>query len=849
MTTRSECGKSCSPLQVHFSVRSAIDDLSSSAPLSREQTDLNMIILAEHYLERANRLQHQQHCANCKRKLQAEALQSLHNDNLLRRVLSVFTDVSDSWRQERAADLLLTIWRLGDESGTHRLARKLISVSGSPRDLIASLSRVFAEADSMEEHMESFTLMLLAEAMGEGRQRGDGAESRDYLVQRHPGALRRALSWAERHVGDNVAFGLTMVLLNNMYSIGEEYGQPLPPTGMPMFLWGGLWKLLVQVMTRHRTAHEQQHILGSLLGTPSTSIVSLLSTTTDWVRSKGSDKDKFECLDVLYHQVYPHIDTLATILTSPDARQELRSSAALCLEFIFRCCYDFVGVLFVSYPYFANMPNGPVQRLMRSPGSLEAFTQHMRKGGDGLLALVIPSLVARCGYRDEVYSSGCISLMRGISEHRARLPHSPEDDVRYWTTHFLNMVGTESGDMTDARAKIAVREGLPASLCEMVAMCPKRLSDDMCAQFVDFTIATLRALVAYGDRVSTNKRGTLRANTVTRAILQNEAVKALRAAGQPARRKGHQQTQLDASKKLLDFFAEIERAANERADAQLAAELAEFDINEGNKETPSSSKSSKKSKAKKRSKAADKNLPSVGHADKVQDGHDSLPRPASPSPQRPPLGACPPSSVSSNEPSVPPMDRSTVPQQQQGSSDDAGPFMRVGRKRRGKAAQTDQVASPLQDQWSFPGPASAPSRPSSSSSFRHHEPPVPLTPPLQPPTAPPVRHAPAAVGASSASSHAQPPAGPSAAATAATAAAAASIGGVIETKEVKCCVCLLNEPNVILLPCRHKVVCGECFDKWMAPMPTEDKICPEHTCRQPYLDSRREPTGSSPLGG
>mmetsp|Transcript_17186 Transcript_17186/g.48781 ORF Transcript_17186/g.48781 Transcript_17186/m.48781 type:complete len:617 (+) Transcript_17186:383-2233(+) len=448
-------------------------------------------------------------------------------------------------------------------------------------------------------------------------------------------------------------------------------------------------------------------------------------------------------------------------------------------------------------------------------------------------------VLAEAGDRDELYRGGCISVVSRLAGHISMGP-SDEENVAFCARHVPTIVGedTDLGPHSD-RAKIAVRDGLPVALCQLTLACIRHhISQQQVDTFIAFAISILRALVSYGDRVS-SWRGTFRPNSVTRSILQHDSVKTMRAAeGHLSRKKGQKQ-QLTVPKELLDLFAEIESAANERADAQLAAELAEFDINEGNKETPSSSKSSKKSKAKKRSKAADKNLPSVGHADKVQDGHDSLPRPASPSPQRPPLGACPPSSVSSNEPSVPPMDRSTVPQQQQGSSDDAGPFMRVGRKRRGKAAQTDQVASPLQDQWSFPGPASAPSRPSSSSSFRHHEPPVPLTPPLQPPTAPPVRHAPAAVGASSASSHAQPPAGPSAAATAATAAAAASIGGVIETKEVKCCVCLLNEPNVILLPCRHKVVCGECFDKWMAPMPREDRICPEHTCRQPYSEATR----------
>ncbi|CEM28177.1 unnamed protein product [Vitrella brassicaformis CCMP3155] len=63
-------------------------------------------------------------------------------------------------------------------------------------------------------------------------------------------------------------------------------------------------------------------------------------------------------------------------------------------------------------------------------------------------------------------------------------------------------------------------------------------------------------------------------------------------------------------------------------------------------------------------------------------------------------------------------------------------------------------------------------------------------------------------------------------------------GGGVGSSVSKCQLCLENPPDIILLPCGHKVVCQECFEKWMAPMPTEDKLCPEHTCRQPYSEVR-----------
>uniref|UniRef100_A0A7S1JT13 RING-type domain-containing protein n=1 Tax=Vitrella brassicaformis TaxID=1169539 RepID=A0A7S1JT13_9ALVE len=70
------------------------------------------------------------------------------------------------------------------------------------------------------------------------------------------------------------------------------------------------------------------------------------------------------------------------------------------------------------------------------------------------------------------------------------------------------------------------------------------------------------------------------------------------------------------------------------------------------------------------------------------------------------------------------------------------------------------------------------------------------------------------------------------------ASSSSSGGGGGGSSAARCSVCLVNPTNVILLPCGHKVVCQDCFEKWMAPMPTEDKLCPEHTCRQPYSEVR-----------
>ncbi|CEM28183.1 unnamed protein product [Vitrella brassicaformis CCMP3155] len=87
------------------------------------------------------------------------------------------------------------------------------------------------------------------------------------------------------------------------------------------------------------------------------------------------------------------------------------------------------------------------------------------------------------------------------------------------------------------------------------------------------------------------------------------------------------------------------------------------------------------------------------------------------------------------------------------------------------------------------------------------------------------------VSGSSSSPHAN---GPCAAPSSSSSSSSGGVGSSVS----KCQLCLENPPDIILLPCGHKVVCQECFEKWMAPMPTEDKLCPEHTCRQPYSEVR-----------
>ena len=127
-----------------------------------------------------------------------------------------------------------------------------------------------------------------------------------------------------------------------------------------------------------------------------------------------------------------------------------------------------------------------------------------------------------CGYRDQVYLSGCISFLSNIVKHGGT-------DSALCASGLPNIVGA-ADDLTDARAKvrtsggwiqgfmsacvfcpcvhalcvahlqIAVRDGLPVAVCQLALACIKdHISKDELSSFVDFAVRTLRALVRCGN--------------------------------------------------------------------------------------------------------------------------------------------------------------------------------------------------------------------------------------------------------------------------------------------------------------------------------------------------------------
>ncbi|CEM15383.1 unnamed protein product [Vitrella brassicaformis CCMP3155] len=697
----------------------------------------------------------------------------LSDQHLLRRVFGAFIDGSNPGRQALAGTVLGGICQWHSTGGYH-VASLLIPVIGL-RPFIRALADMIPLPLPASWPLEGMAFNLMASAMKNGRREGNVADSRGYLLQHHPAVLKRSLEFADK-IAEEEGPGMAAAALEFLAAAYESEASvhegvpPFPPTPMPTFLWVGLWHVLIKCQTRP----GEKMCWG---------VRDLISTHMKFVFETGSYAERAECLEALQKDVYPYVDTFAATLTS-DADESVRFAAARKISSIFWLCHDFVKVIDVDY--FACLADGPVQRLVRSPGALEAFAATATKAmGSNKVALIIPLMLAVCGHRSEVYRSRCISI---VSDFGKPISKIADENLLFCAYNLPFIVGSDT-DLTGDRAKIAVCEGLPAAMCQMLLELLKRqIRQDYVEAFVYVAIGLLKALVSYGDRVS-SRGGTFRPNSVTQAILQHDSVKTMRAAGrQPGRRKGHQQ-HLTVPKELVELFDEIDKAANERAEANLAAELADDHIDEGQKNTNISTSGSGSRADKRRSKGkrggrganstktTDNNemasSSSVG-ADNIdvepvtqeheEDTEDfrGFPGPPSPSPPSPPRPSC---SYSSSSASVPSAISGSMGggrgQQQQGAGgggDDGGGFITVGRKKRGgkgtggNALQQQTNTADKRDDNSrvFPSSSSSEStRPSSSHSSvsggPHNAPalPFPLPPrPAAPPPQPPNRHTP-----------------------------------------------------------------------------------------------------------
>ncbi|CEM15581.1 unnamed protein product [Vitrella brassicaformis CCMP3155] len=656
----------------------------------------------------------------------AQLAERLCGERLLGRVCGSFIDGGNRGRQESAAKVLNL---LGECRPMPYTTKELISaVGGSPQTFISSVARVLDEANLNQASftVENAAFALLADSMVKGRHEGNAVDTRDHLVHRHPGVFERAIESLEKIAEDNERGTMAMAFLISAFCTPRHIPWPaFPWAPMPTFIWVPCFD--------NNMAKE------------------ILSHCCHYIRclgDKGSDSDRAECLKALQKHICPLIDTLAATLTSPDADEGVRRGAARSVENIF-----FLGKAFTratGMGHFASLPNGPAQRFMGVPGALDAYTAISAYARTASFLFSLPSRIS--------------TESQGLADFADTL---------------VSIVGAAT-DLTDERARIAVRDGLPTALCEMAFCLIKggQVDQQKVDRFVNVAVGSLSALVSYGDHVS-SRGGKSRPNSVTQAILQHESVKTRRAAArQPGRRKGHQQ--LIVPKELLEFFDEIERAANERADSLLAAELADDHIDEGKKDTNTSSSSGsrggkKRSKGKRggrganATKTTDTNetasSSSIGadnidvdpkeheHEEDTED-HHGLPGPASPSPPSPPRPSC--SSFSSASAAAAAGSGQQVRAVDGGGGVEGGGFVTVGRRKKGKGSteptsggeaqqqQTKRTDIPHDRSNTSVLPSSSEStRPSSSrSSVRGdpgNAPPLPFhLPPRPPRPAPPV---------------------------------------------------------------------------------------------------------------
>ncbi|CEM15503.1 unnamed protein product [Vitrella brassicaformis CCMP3155] len=788
-----------------------------------------------------------------------EALRkNLRNGRLLERVFDAFTDSGNTARQDAAANMCgVLIHRAEEPLGHH-----IIHVCGSPQRFISRLATLLTETGNSTVADVAFALLM--GAMVKGRVEGNAADYRDHCMQHHPAVFDKAVA---------VVSAASLAFLLSAFSTDNEFGPAFPgPSAVPPLVWVGVFRAVVRILTcedqatrdkfadciEHATAFVCRHIC--------------------CVTGTGSDGDRAAYLAATREVIYPLVDTLAATLTSSNTDKAVRHGAAVCLECIFTfCCAFFKSATAIDAQYFSDA-DGPAQRLLRVPNALQAYVTAVKIPTTTLASrirvptqpLAVPQMLAVCGHRDAVYSSGCISMASDIAK---RLDKKSVAEVGSCAAALQNIVGRDT-DLTDVRAKIAVSDGLPGALCEMALACIKngQLDQKEADYFIDFAVRTLRALVSYGDRVS-SRGGKVRPNSVTQAVLQHDSVKTVRAAGQQpkGRRKANRQHQehLTVPKELLEFFDEIESAASKRAEKLIA----ELDV-EG---TPSSSSTTegvkKKSKGKRGGKgactkesASPSSCGAIGtsedHTDHqeedTEDHHAPLPGPPSPSPSSPPR---PSSSYSSSSASAAGGTSLSVGGgwgQQQGAGgggDDGGGFITVGRKKRGgkgTGGHTQQQHTNTADKRDdnsrvFPSSSSSEStRPSSSQSSVSggpHNAPAGL--------------APLAAGGSSSSTLER-------AVEVEGRSGHDRCGGDVseldalrkqleamrlekeaierenkrleeERESTECDICMASKKSIVLIPCRHFCLCSGCAAALMSK-PVAQRLCPR--CRQAITATR-----------
>ncbi|CEM38399.1 unnamed protein product [Vitrella brassicaformis CCMP3155] len=700
------------------------------------------------------------------RKKLLDQRKKLLDQHVLTRVFHAFTDGGNTVRQDIAACVLI-------HHATHKdLAHAIICLCGSPQRFISSLAPLLTETD--HDGVATVTLALLRMAMTKGREEGNAADYRDHCVQHHPAVFGKAVALAGKIAGERSMQAVNFLL--SAFSPDGEFGPPFPgPSAVSTLVWVGLFRVVVRVLTC-----EDQETRDEFFGR-GVSVTALIKEHITSVAHTGSNDDHAAYLAAMDEHVYEYVDTMAATLTSRQADRQVRAGAAVCLMRIFDFCSEFANAAEIGPAYLATLSDGPVQRLMRVPKALQAYAAAAKDLSINMAAcslastwLVVPQMLAACGHRDAVYSSGCISM---ASDTAKRLDKRPLVEVAPCAAALQNIVGRDT-DLTDVRAKIAVRDGLPGVLCDVAHACIKggHIDQQKVNEFIDFAVRNLQALVSYGDRVS-SRGGKFRPNSVTQAILQHEAVKTMRAAAArpPARRKGHQQQQqqqLTVPKKLLDLFDEIESAASKRAE-RLIAELDIEGTQEGAEDTNGSKGVKKKSSKGKRGGkgASTKESPSPSSCgannvsedhserqDEDTEEHDGLPGPPGPSPPSPPRPSYSYSSSSASAAGGTSVSVGGGHGQQQGAGgggDDGGGFLTVGRKRRGGKGtgahtqqQTNIADKPVENSGVFPSSSSSEStRPSSSQSSVSGGPrnapavPFPLPPrPAAPPPQPPNRH-------------------------------------------------------------------------------------------------------------
>ncbi|CEM14131.1 unnamed protein product [Vitrella brassicaformis CCMP3155] len=495
---------------------------------------------------------------------------SMIQSDALRLIYYAFLDDTESDRQVSCALILQALQQVNFTS----LTPHLLQITGGREQFYADISRVAINARTNTVMVNPSTganvrrvcefvnraaytlltaIMLAEESMADGTAAAVFHEDiRNELVQQG-----EMLSHAERLLGGvDVSRNAAMNFLRVLHGENIPNVKPLPMAAVLR-----LTKPLIDTVldfTEKRKSTVEWLSFSRTFDVHSWAV----RTIDENFKIKPLDEFVAEYTAALEEHVYPHVGRLAGVLASDTADGNLKWSATMLQGICHSYQLDLCTRQKVETPGAAARAR--LKRMADNSKALKALASSLKLRGPtgppwfpihgGALDALVPN------YTTHLIAASTILVIHGPDADPAiqqaflsavltiirdgrldGLTGEPQVHLR-----LLEIIPT----LIKGNERYAVREGVVEVLCNLLLK--QHIPTDTICDLLD-------SLVSYGNQVSEQRGGN---NAVIRQILQMGAVKRMR---QPGKR-GKAGAQLNAPKRVMDFFAKIEAEENDRTD-------------------------------------------------------------------------------------------------------------------------------------------------------------------------------------------------------------------------------------------------------------------------------------------